>query len=254
MVRYLNHPDLMTNREGKGDRVMDYELAACRDGRMTFDELAKRTRPSWEKLAQYLLRRWKSPTWVSDVEDVVQDLLLGAWLAIQEWDPSYPGAAPLKSFVIFNSVDKAKKRVHQMRKAKRRDDKAPSRHMVPVSSLHREGEDPLDVADLVIAFADQDLRLEAGRLLRDVPPELFPALQQYLNEGSISQAAWQLLEDVARARELGITTHREAALVVERALGALIDDEAWTLLENQARREKLKVSTLSEARRALLSA
>lgn len=233
---------------------MDYELLACRDGRMTFDELARRTRPNWEKLAQYLLRRWRSPTWVADVEDVVQDLLLGAWVALKEWDPQHPAAAPLKSYVIFNAVDKAKKRVHTLRKAKRRDDKAPSRHMVPVSSLHREGEEPIDVADLVIAYADQDMRLEAGRLLRDVPENLWPALQQYLNEGSISQAAWQLLEDVARARELGITTHREAALVVERAVGALVDDQAWALLENQARREKLGITTLSEARRALLSA
>lgn len=229
---------------------MDTDLEACRSGAITFAELSRRTHPHWLRLAAYLLRKWRAPTWVADETDLVQEMLAAAWIALREWDPER--GVPLRSYVIFNSVDKAKKFLHTQRKALRRDDKAPSRHPIPVSALHREGEDPIDVADLVIAAADQDERLEAQRLLAQVPPELVPALREYCQEGSVSEAAWRLLDDVEAARRLGASTHSEAVYCVEEAVGALVDDQAWEILEDQKRREKLGVRTLTEARRAIL--
>jgi DNA-directed RNA polymerase specialized sigma24 family protein len=230
-----------------------HNLEECRQGRITFTELVKRTKPHWDRLVGMILRRWRIPTWAVDHEDLQQEMLLALWKSLKEWDPDHPKQVSLKSFVIFNGVDKAKKHGHTARKALRRDDKAPSRIMTPVSSLHREGEDPVDVAELVSVAADQDQRLEVMRIFKQVPQDLHTPLQVYLAEGTISGAAWVLLDDVPASRQLGLTTHREASQAVEDAVGPFVDDSAWALLEDQKRREALGVTTLSEARRAILA-
>ncbi len=228
-------------------------LEDCRAGKITFAELVKRTRPHWERLVGSIMRRWKIPHWAVDHEDLQQEMLLALWNSLKEWDPHHPTQTSLKSFVIFNGYDKAKKHGHTARKALRRDDKAPSRIMTPVSALAREGEEPVDVATLMPVQADQDERLEVARILQTVPQEHMVSIQKYLAEGSISGAAWVLLDDIPASRELGVTTHKEATQEIENALGPFVDGAAWALLENQKRREALGVSTLSEARRAILS-
>ncbi len=251
VMRYLTLPRSVDQDRGKEPTNMDQDLEDYRTGKMTFDQLVRKTRPHWGRLAQYLMRRWKTPTWVVDEEDLVQQMLEGAWIALREWDPAR--GTPLKAYVIWNSVDKAKKHLHVARKAKRRDDRAPSRIMPPVSSLAREGDDGYNVAAMVTVSADQDTRCEARTLLQGLQPELRTPLLEFLNEGSFSSAAWTLLENVSYARSVGISTHVEACRLIENAVGALVDDEAWSVLQNQARREKLGVSTLSEARRALVT-
>ncbi len=234
-------------------QTLAFNLEECRQGRISFEELVKRTKPHWERLVGSILRRWRVPTWAVDHEDLQQEMLLAIWNSLRDWDPNHPTQTSLKSFAIFNGFDKAKKHCHTARKALRRDDRAPSRIMVPVSSLAREGEDSVDVASLVTVSSDQEERLEISRILEQLPAHALPALRVYLSEGSISGAAWVLLDDVEASRELGATTHREASQEIENALGPFVDAAAWQLLEDQKRREALGVSTLSEARRAILS-
>jgi DNA-directed RNA polymerase specialized sigma24 family protein len=101
------------------------QLWAVQRGEMTFDQLARETRGHWERLAEYLGRRWRLPGWVAR-EDVVQDLLLGAWEAIWHYKE---GRSSIEGYVVWNACDKAKKRLHRHRGAKlhRKADSNPSR-------------------------------------------------------------------------------------------------------------------------------
>lgn len=116
-------------------------LEAVYYGVVNFDQLARRTREVWRRLARYVMRRWKLPVWVA-LEDVEQELLLGAWATMWKWEP---GRGPtLATFTTYNAVDKAKKAAHKWRNAKRsgnKADSAPGRFERPVSSLFTAEED-----------------------------------------------------------------------------------------------------------------
>jgi len=98
------------------DASFERGVVDVREGRVTFDVFARRQRAAWDAMAGYLMRRWRAGVWV-DREDVVQDLLLGAWHAIFEWDPHHPSAPSLAGYVVYNALDKAKKRLHRYRGA-----------------------------------------------------------------------------------------------------------------------------------------
>lgn len=69
------------------DAAVGKLLAELREGRSTFDEFARRTAPTWTRLAAWFLRRWPGQAAV-DEEDLRQELLLAAWRAVSEWDPT----------------------------------------------------------------------------------------------------------------------------------------------------------------------
>jgi DNA-directed RNA polymerase specialized sigma24 family protein len=100
----------------KDNAALERGLWDVREGRKTFDEFARETRAVWESLAKYVLRRWRVAAW-ADQEDAVQDLLLGAWTAIYDYDPRHPAAPTLAAYVTYGAVDKAKKRAHKYRGA-----------------------------------------------------------------------------------------------------------------------------------------
>ena len=102
-------------------------LARYREGHTTFEELVQATSTHWTALAHYVCNRWRGPFWVA-VEDVRQDLLYGAWRAIFNWDEGR--GSSLAGYVVWNAVDKAKKRMHKARGAElhRTADSNPSRH------------------------------------------------------------------------------------------------------------------------------
>jgi DNA-directed RNA polymerase specialized sigma24 family protein len=110
------------------------EARALYDGRTTFGEFAARTRGKWASLAKMIMRRWRLPCWASE-EDVVQDLLVGAWVGIWRWDAARGG---LERYLVWTAVDKAKKRAHRVRGAldlHRCPDRAPGRPERPISSV-----------------------------------------------------------------------------------------------------------------------
>lgn len=111
---------------------MQAELEALRAGSISFEEFQSRTIDTWRRLAKYLLRRWPSPAGV-DVDDLVQELLLAAWNFAPRFDAKR--GSSLRSFIVFNACDKAKKWLHQQRNAYRRDDKSPGRYPACFSSL-----------------------------------------------------------------------------------------------------------------------
>ena len=101
----------------KHDQAFERGLWDVREGRETFAKFVRATRSTWEALAKYLLRRWRVGAW-ADQEDVVQDLLLGAWEVLWRYEPGHANAPTLGGYVVYNALDKAKKRgVHHYRGA-----------------------------------------------------------------------------------------------------------------------------------------
>lgn len=80
-------------------------LKALHEGKMSFSAFARLTRRDWERLADALMQRWWPGPEV-DREDVIQELLLAASVAIKKFEP---GRSDLHGYIVFNAMDKAKK-------------------------------------------------------------------------------------------------------------------------------------------------
>lgn len=89
-------------------------VRALHDGRCTFGEFCFSTSKRWRRYAMYIAKRWRLPDWV-ELEELEQELLLGAWRAVFDFNPHY--GTSLERYVVWNAIDKAKKRAHAMRGA-----------------------------------------------------------------------------------------------------------------------------------------
>src|ERR1019366_7821729 len=177
------------------DRVLDAGLLAVRAGEETFDDFARRTKSHWQRLGQYIARRWRQPTWSSE-EDLVQELLVAAWYAVWNWDEKR--GVPISRYVVFNACDKSKKKAHKARGAKLHgnSDNNPSRTEIAFSGLSSRSADP-EVADRRVEL-----------LLRQEPTQ----------ESDLEQH-----ETVDRVLAL-CTNARERHVVREAALAGLFED------------------------------
>ena len=123
---------------------MRAELEQLHGGELRFDQFLDATRVDWRLLSGYLVRRWSVPPCV-DIEDVEQELLLACWEHVPRYDPTK--GRDIKSYVVFNSCDRAKRWLHGQRAALRRRDGAPSRHPLAFSGIT---EDELTLVDYVV--------------------------------------------------------------------------------------------------------
>lgn len=103
---------------------MKDQLKALQAGRMSFAEFARGTKPAWTAHAKKLHDRWKTPPELS-VEDLVQIMLLEAWLRVPKYDSKH--GVSLYRYVVYNACDKAKKEINRARCAPRGDGKRESR-------------------------------------------------------------------------------------------------------------------------------
>lgn len=85
-----------------------------RAGELSFDCFARETKDDWRRLGASLFRRWKLPDAV-ELEDLVQELLFGAWLAIPEW--SAGKGTKIERFVVWQAMNAAKCWLHVQRGA-----------------------------------------------------------------------------------------------------------------------------------------
>jgi hypothetical protein len=115
-------------------------LSAVRDGTLSFNELSKQA--DWARMARYVMRRWQPPSGVTE-DDVVQELLLGAWKALQKFDPER--GTPIQDYVSYNAISSTKKWIHRQRSAGKDADRGHSHNAIPFSALGRE--DRGDVED-----------------------------------------------------------------------------------------------------------
>ena len=111
---------------GQVAREMQLDKRPTRGRRYDFSRFVEATDPAWEKLATFLHRRWPLPYGIG-IEDVKQDMLLGAWRKLPMYDPS---RASFGDYVIFHGMDFATKRIHKQRGAILHGNagKNPSRH------------------------------------------------------------------------------------------------------------------------------
>jgi len=98
---------------GQVAREMQLDTRPKRGRRHDFSRFITATDPGWVKLATFLHRRWPLPAGI-DVEDVKQDMLLGAWRKLPFHDPV---RASFGDYVIFHGMDFATKKIHKQRGA-----------------------------------------------------------------------------------------------------------------------------------------
>jgi DNA-directed RNA polymerase specialized sigma24 family protein len=89
-------------------------LRALYEGAMTFEEFERATREDWRRMARHLASHWPRPAWHSD-EDVVQDLLVGVWEHLWDYDPSR--GPSISEFVLYNACCDATVEIHRARGA-----------------------------------------------------------------------------------------------------------------------------------------
>ena len=203
-----------------------------RSGRATYAEFARVTREKWVAMARYLMRHWRVPGWV-DVEDVVQDLLLGAWQGVWVYEPAR-GSRDLAAHVEYHAVDKAKKRMHKLRGAKLHGnaDANPGHIDVPFSALGRgreggDGEVWAMNQSIIPATQEQDVEdaITLERLKRQCESfeEVLMVEALYLT-GEDLVASVQMVYGDPRARDiLQLRDEAHAAQVLVRAAHAVAD-------------------------------
>lgn len=211
---------------------MDELLLALRCGRISFDLFERRTRPVWTALAENLLRRWRGPVAVS-VDDMRQELMLGAWIFVAHWDPKRlgPDGQPVAigRFVTFNACDKAKKWLHQQRNAYRRDDKSPSRVERNFSSYRRSGDEEGQVEEQLLqkvstASSAEELLLRREALVAAsdrAPLEHRPAMLALAQTGDLDLAAERLAQSPIAYAVHNIRSEADARRAVVRAIQAV---------------------------------
>jgi DNA-directed RNA polymerase specialized sigma24 family protein len=174
-------------------------------------EFLQSNEKSFERMAIYILGRWKAPNDVS-VADVVQELRIAAWQYAKKFDPKY-GKTP-EQYVVWNTINTAKKWVHRQRRG--RDDWAPSRFDVLSPTGNNEGE-----GGVIDAPQETELhRREQLRLLLDRCTSASAAicLMVFFQAESAEGAARAIMQSDNLRRLCGVTTEKDAARMVRKTV------------------------------------
>ncbi len=99
-------------------------------GEQTFDQFARETMADWDRIAAYLMRRWRVPQAVEQT-DVLNELLMQAWLHVRKFDPAR-GLSP-ERYVIYSAISRTKRWMHRQRRARGCRDE--SRHELTFAEL-----------------------------------------------------------------------------------------------------------------------
>jgi hypothetical protein len=125
-------------------------------------------------------------------------MLAEAWRRLPEYDPGR--GKPLEQFVVWNAVGRAKKWLHARRSALRRDDRAPSRHDICLSSLDEDAARRLEPSHCPDLEGDVDRSRSAAGLPDRMESSLDRALLEALIEarGDVDAAARRLMGSPSR--------------------------------------------------------
>jgi DNA-directed RNA polymerase specialized sigma24 family protein len=173
------------------------QLTAVYQNRLSFDRFAANTITTWRGIAAYLMRRWTPPVAVL-IEDVVQELLIGAWHRIPTWDPQ---RGPIHRYVVWNACTVAKRWLHRQRGANlHRGDTAKSRFHFAISTLNYEEDTATRVAEGV-AEATQEEDVSRSIAYQELQAACLTKREQYVlaalrdADGNVDDAAEILYED-----------------------------------------------------------
>jgi hypothetical protein len=206
-------------------------LVELRAGNIGFTAFVRETRDRWRSLALGLMRHWRVPEWVS-VEDVEQELLMAASRFVWEYTP---GRGPtLSRYVVWNSVDKAKKRMHKLRGASLRGnpDSNPGHIDVP---LARWGDDADRFVDNVLnapamqeAYAARVAAKERMQARCTTVREKL-VVEVLVGSDSVIDVAMLLYADPSTRLACRLSSERHACKVVKRAItriAGMVEDAA----------------------------
>ena len=112
--------------------LIERDLLQVHGGRLAFDEFARRSAAYWWSVARSLRGRWIVPAGV-EVDDVLQELLLAAWVHVQRWDRKR--GVSITRFVTWNAISDAAHWLHGQRSAHKRRGTSRSRHAICDASL-----------------------------------------------------------------------------------------------------------------------
>jgi hypothetical protein len=140
------------------------ELEKVQRRETSFDAFWRTTRREWSMMAVALYRRWERqlPPAIS-VQDVEQELLLGAWVAVRRWKP---GKASLPAFVIWTAQNRTKKWLHKQRGTNQHTRKGPSTFAYCVSMLAKDGQP--DMPDVIERALSGEVSREEAEDYADV--------------------------------------------------------------------------------------
>lgn len=102
-----------------------------------FVEFKRESHADFNRVARHLMRRWQLPEWFT-IEDVEQELYLGAWRTVPKFDPSR--GVTLSRFTLYGAISTTKRAMHRARGAarSRTPDRTPSCFELPASRLVAE--------------------------------------------------------------------------------------------------------------------
>ena len=199
----------------------EFEVAVerLRDGRATFEEFARDTRDRWASMAGWLLRQRRVPGWVEH-EDVVQELLMGAWRATWDYDPGR-GGMPLERYVRVAAVFSARKRLSKARGVDQHTQSGEGHFDLPLAHLSERAEAFL-LGQLSVE-PEQERGIERRQRLLEACEsyEEIVCVQALMVAGSFEGAAALLCVDEDVRVLLRLEGEDDAARVVVRAAYAV---------------------------------
>jgi DNA-directed RNA polymerase specialized sigma24 family protein len=178
-------------------QTIDDYFTALRTGTIDAQTFFQGTDSLWLRLSRYLLRRFKSPVWVTE-DELAQDLRMGAWKAVWDYEETMSNGRSLARYAEWHAVDKAKKRLHKYRGAKLSGnaDANPSRFETPLSAL---GDDETTMEWL------EGLAVTAATQLEDCArSELLRRIDKVFNNDGARYVARLLLDNGGNVEETAI--------------------------------------------------
>lgn len=206
-------------------------LRALREKEITFAQFEQRTREDWNKLAGKMYRRWKLPPGVGE-EDVRQEMLLRAWLAAHEFDPSR--GKQIEDFVVWRACNGSAKHLHSQRNSLRRSGKAQSRFPLTMGALRIDDDGELSESEKMDLFAraepEQERLVDSSRVAELVveigETELDrDALRAWMRaDGDVAEAGVELWYDPVVRADHDLRTPAHGVRAVERAVAAAMKE------------------------------
>lgn len=206
----------------KAHRDLFLELRA---GKVPFARVAEAIRPKVERRAHFLLKQWRATQDLLAFEDLVQEMTLEVWRAVDRWDPAR--SEDIARYVDVQVLQYANR---ELRRAAGWPDPRRGRLATRVGGdisemvTQRERADSLsfEVSSSMVEAADQedavDRARRASRVLARLPLGLMRHVVGLVLEGeSLERAAGRIYEDPALRVEYQFETLADVQRAVRTA-------------------------------------
>src|SRR5271157_5625202 len=149
------------------ERRLAPALAALQAERITFRAFYRETRLDWSRMATALHRNWHLPPTVT-IDDVEQELLLGAWQSVGRWSPT--AGMTLVGYVVWVAHNHATRWIHRQRQCDTHTRRGESRYAWCCSSIGKDAEASARILEnYASGAAPVDEQHDYATMLRDLP-------------------------------------------------------------------------------------